>query len=75
MIFIEYHQKIPKMIKVCECCNVEFTTICDPETGAVIATSKNPTNIYKYYYNLYIIEEKYNILFFQNGFGGLLYSR
>ena len=55
--------------------NVEFTTICDPETGAIIATSKNPTNIYKYYYNLYVIEEKYNILFFQNGFGGLLYSR
>jgi len=54
--------------------NVEFTTICDPETGAIIATSKDPTNIYKYYYNLYVIEEKYNILFFQNGFGGLLYS-
>jgi hypothetical protein len=55
--------------------NVEFTTICDPETQAVIATSKDPTNIYKYYYNLNVIEEKYNILFFQNGFGSLLYSR
>jgi hypothetical protein len=54
--------------------NVEFTTICDPETGAIIATSKDPTSIYKYYYNLYVIEEKYNMLFFQNGFGGLLYS-
>ena len=54
--------------------NVEFTTICDPATGAVIATSKDPTSIYKYYYNLFVIEEKYNLLIFQNGFGGLLYS-
>jgi len=54
--------------------NVEFTTICDPATGAIIATLKDPTNIYKYTYNLYIIEEKYNILLFQNGFGGLLYN-
>ena len=51
--------------------NVNFTTICDPETGAIIATSKDPTSIYKYYYNLYVIEEKYNVLIFQNGFGGL----
>ena len=43
--------------------NVEFTTICDPETGAIIATSKDPTSIYKYYYNLYVIEEKYNTEF------------
>jgi hypothetical protein len=54
--------------------NVEFTTICDQATGAVIATSKDPTSIYKYYYNLFVIEEKYNLLIFQNGFGRLLYS-
>ena len=54
--------------------NVEFTTICDPATQAIIATLKDPTNIYKYTHNLYIIEEKYNILLFQNGFGGLLYT-
>jgi len=29
-----------------------FTTLCDPDTGVVIGTSKDPTNIYKYYYNL-----------------------
>ena len=55
--------------------NVEFTTICDQATGAIIATLKDPTNIYKYNYNLYIIEEQYNVLFFQNGFGGLQNSR
>ena len=51
------------------------TTICDEETGAVIGVSKDPTSIYKYNYNLHIIEEKYNILLFQNGFAGLVYSK
>ena len=52
-----------------------FTTICDPETGVVIGTSKDPTNIYKYYYNLYVIEEKFNVLRFQNGFASLEFSK
>jgi hypothetical protein len=51
-----------------------FTTLCDPDTGVVIGTSKDPTNIYKYYYNLYVIEEKYNVLVFQNGFAGLMFA-
>ena len=55
--------------------NVNFTTICDPLTGDVIATSKEPTSIYKYNYNLTIMEERYNILRFQSGTADLLYSR
>jgi len=55
--------------------NVNFTTICDPITGEVIATSKEPTSIYKYNYNLTIMEERYNILRFQSGMADLLYSR
>jgi hypothetical protein len=54
---------------------VEFRTICDPETGVVIATSKDPGSIYKYNYDLYIIEERYNILKFQSGTADLEYSR
>ena len=54
--------------------NSNFTTICD-ETGAIIGVSKDPTNIYKYNYNLHVLEEKYNILLFQNGFAGLVYSK
>jgi len=50
------------------------TIICD-ETGAIIGVSKDPTNIYKYTYNLHVLEEKYNILLFQNGFAGLVYSK
>ena len=51
-----------------------FSTICD-ETGAIIGITRDPTSIYKYNYNLHVIEEKYNILLFQNGFGGLVYSK
>ena len=51
-----------------------FSIICD-ETGSAIGVTKDPTSIYKYTYNLYVIEEKYNILLFQNGFAGLVYSK
>jgi hypothetical protein len=54
--------------------NSNSTIICD-ETGAIIGVSKDPTNIYKYTYNLHVLEEKYNILLFQNGFAGLVYSK
>ena len=46
--------------------NVNFTTVCDPLTGEVIATSKEPVSIYKYNYNLTVMEERYNILRFQS---------
>lgn len=55
--------------------NVNFTTICDPETGDVIATSKEPTSIYKYTYNLTVMEERFNVLRFQSGTADLVYSR
>tara|TARA_B110000444_G_scaffold135194_4_gene126986 strand:+ start:12815 stop:14515 length:1701 start_codon:yes stop_codon:yes gene_type:complete len=55
--------------------NVNFTTTCDPLTGDVIATSKEPTSIYKYNYNLTVMEERFNILRFQSGTADLLYSR
>ena len=55
--------------------NVFFTTICDPETGEVIATSKDPGSIYQYNYQLFIFEERYNILKFQSGTADLEYSR
>ena len=55
--------------------NVNFTTVCDPDTGAVIDTSKDVTSIYKYSYNLHIFEERYNVLQFQSGTADLVYSR
>ena len=55
--------------------SVHFSTICDPETGEIIATSKDPGSIYKYNYILHIYEERYNILKFQSGTADLEYSR
>tara|TARA_B100000902_G_scaffold337728_1_gene338811 strand:+ start:9208 stop:10893 length:1686 start_codon:yes stop_codon:yes gene_type:complete len=51
-----------------------FSTICDPETGVVIATTMEPTSIYTYNYNLTVFEERYNILRFEGGMAGLVYS-
>jgi len=55
--------------------NVDFRTICDPNTGEIIATSKEPNSIYSYNYDLHICEERYNVLVFQSGTAQLLYSR
>lgn len=55
--------------------SVFFTTICDPDTNEVIATSKDPGSIFKYNYKLHLFEERYNILKFQSGTADLLYSR
>ena len=52
----------------------DFSTVCD-DNGLIIGVTKDPTSIYKYNYNLHVIEEKYNILLFQNGFGGLVYAK
>ena len=55
--------------------DVNFTTICNPDTGEVIATSKEVQTIYSYHYDLHIFEERYNILTFQSGTAELAYSR
>ena len=55
--------------------NAEFLTICDPETNQVIGTNKDIWKLYKYYFDLNIIEERYNILEFSNGVAGLVFTR
>ena len=54
---------------------LNFTRVCDQETGEVIATSKDPGSIYQYNYMLYVYEERYNILEFKSGTASLKYSR
>ena len=49
--------------------------ICDPQTGDLIGVVKDPTDMYKYNYNLIVMEERYNILKFQSGMADLVYSR
>ena len=55
--------------------NVQFTSICSPTTGEIVGTSMPQSGIYRYQYNLVVMEERYNILTIQNGLAGLEYTR
>ena len=48
--------------------------ICDAD-GNVIGTRKNTWILNEYAYDLLVLEERYNILVFQNGICGLMYAR
>lgn len=50
-------------------------SICDPSSGEIIGVVQDPTNIYKYNYNMHIYEERYNVLSFQSGLADLIYNR
>ena len=49
-------------------------TICDPSTGLVIGINKPTWRIYDYNYNLYLFEERINIVHFVGGNVGMLYA-
>jgi hypothetical protein len=49
-------------------------TICDPVTGTVIGINKPTWRIYDYNFNLYLFEERINIVSFVGGNVGLLYA-
>jgi len=48
--------------------------ICDPTTGLVIGINKPTWRIYDYNYNLYVFEERINIVHFVGGNVGMLYA-
>ena len=52
-----------------------YTVLCDPITGIPIETSKSVMKLYLYYYNLLVIEERYNILTFVGGNAGMMNAR
>lgn len=54
--------------------NVQFTKICNT-SGETIATQMPQSGIYNYQYNMVVMEERYNILKFQNGMAGLEFAR
>jgi hypothetical protein len=55
--------------------NATFKVICDAE-GTAIGTVENQNNsIYQHTYDLYFMEERYNILRIMGGQGGLVFSR
>ena len=54
--------------------NAQSLTICDP-SGNFIAINKSNWRIYDYTYDLYIMEERYNILYFEDAKAHLVYAR
>jgi hypothetical protein len=49
-------------------------TICDPESGNIVGINKPTWRIYTYNYNLYLMEERINMVVFIGGNAGLLYA-
>jgi hypothetical protein len=48
--------------------------ICDPDTGTIIGINKPTWRIYDYNFNLYLFEERINMVKFIGGNAGLLYA-
>ena len=52
----------------------QVLTICDPATGDIIGINKPTWRIYDYNYNMYLMEERVNMVIFVGGNAGLLYA-
>ena len=52
----------------------QVLTICDPTTGDIVGINKPTWRIYDYNYNMYLIEERVNMVVFVGGNAGLLYA-
>jgi hypothetical protein len=52
----------------------QVLTICDPQTGEIIGVNKSSWDIYDYNFNLYVIEERINVITFVGGNAGLMYA-
>ncbi len=53
----------------------QVLTICDPNTGDIVGINKPTWRIYDYNYNMYLIEERVNMVVFVGGNASLLYAR
>jgi hypothetical protein len=52
----------------------QVLTICDPNTGDLIGINKPTWRIYDYNFDMYLIEERTNMVIFVGGNAGLLYA-
>ena len=68
-IELEFTTTIPPLDPLAQSLN-----ICDPVTGNVIGVNKPTWRIYDYNFNLYVFEERINIVSFVGGNVGLLYA-
>jgi hypothetical protein len=48
--------------------------VCDPQTGDVVGINKPTWRIYQYNYDLYVFEERVNMVVFVGGNAALLYA-
>ena len=49
-------------------------TVCDPDTGDIIAVNKPTWRIYDYNFDLYVMEERLNVVTFVGGNAALMYA-
>ena len=52
----------------------QVLTICDPNTGDLVGINKPSWQIYDYNFDLYLMEERVNMVIFVGGNAGLLYA-
>jgi len=52
----------------------QVLTICDPETGEIVGVNKPTWRVYDYNFDLYLMEERVNMVVFVGGNAGLLYA-
>jgi hypothetical protein len=52
----------------------QVLTICDPNTGDIVGINKPTWRIYNYNFNLYLIEERVNMVTFVGGNASLMYA-
>ena len=52
----------------------QVLTICDPTTGDLVGINKPTWRIYDYNFDLYVMEERVNMVIFVGGNAGLLYA-
>ena len=67
-IEFEYTTFLPQMDS-----SAQTFTICDRD-GEIIGINKPIWRIYDYNYNLYVMEERYNVLSFESGQAGLMFA-
>ena len=54
--------------------NAQTLVVCDDDSNP-IGVNKPIWRLYDYNYNLHLMEERYNILIFESGNAGLMFSR
>ena len=69
LVQLEFNTNIPALDPL-----AQVLTICDPESGDIVGINKPTWRIYEYNYNLFVIEERVNMLIFVGGNAGLMYA-